>query len=108
MGKSKYQHKTVEQIIDDLDIVKKVIDYHYEIEQEALKTDDIYGDAIVEFVADELAENDNDALEYAQYEKIANNIMDKIADTVADEICDCDRAAIEDEEERREAMKGNY
>ena len=72
MEKSKYQGKTVEQIIKDLDIVKKAIEYHYDIETEALNTNDVYNDKILDFVADELAENDNDAMEYEQYEKIAN------------------------------------
>lgn len=105
---SKYQNMTVEQIIKDLDIVKKAIEYHYDIETEALNTDDVYNDKILDFVADELAENDNDAMEYEQYEKIAKKIMDVIADDLATEILERDRDAIEYADEIREARKGNY
>lgn len=99
---------TTEQIIKDLDIVKKVIDYHYEIETEALKTDDIYDGTMVEFIAETMAENDNDAMEYGQYEKIAKKIMDEIADDLATKILECDRDAMEFANECNEAMKGNY
>lgn len=108
MSQSKYQNMTTEQIIKDLDIVKKVIDYHYEIETEALKTDDIYDGTMVEFIAETMAENDNDAMEYGQYEKIAKKIMDEIADDLATKILECDRDAMEFANECNEAMKGNY
>ena len=108
MSQSKYKNMTTEQIINDLDIVKKVIDYHYEIENEALKTDDIYNGTMAEYIAEELAQYDGDALEYKWYEQTAKRIMDEIADDVAEEICDRDNDAMEYENERREAMKGNY
>lgn len=108
MSKSKYQKMTVEQIIDDLDIVKKAIEYHYDIETEALNTDDVYNGKLLDFIADELAESDDDAMAWSEYEKIAEKIMDVITDDLVEEINDRDRAAIEDKEERREAMKGNY
>lgn len=108
MSQSKYQNMTTEQIIKDLGIVKKVIDYHYEIETEALKTDDIYDGTMVEFIAETMAENDNDAMEYGQYEKIAKKIMDEIADDLATKILECDRDAMEFANECNEAMKGNY
>jgi molybdopterin synthase catalytic subunit len=99
---------TTEQIIADLDAVNMVVDYHYEIENEALKTDDLYNGVMVEYIADTMAENDNDAMEYEQYEKIAKNIMDKIADDAENEICDRDRDAMEYADEIREARKGQY
>ena len=108
MSQSKYKNMTTEQIIADLDAVNMVVDYHYEIENEALKTDDLYNGTMLEFVADELAENDNEAMEYEQYEKIAKNIMDKIADDAENEICDRDRDAMEYADEIREARKGQY
>ena len=108
MAQSKYQNMTTEQIIADLDVVNKIIEYHYDIETEALKTDDVYDESAVEFVAELLAENDNDAMEYNWYEAKANGIVDAIADDVAAEICDRDRDAMEYENERREAMKGQY
>lgn len=108
MSQSKYQNMTTEQIIKDLDIVKKAIDYHYEIENEAFKTDDVYNDEIFDFVAEELAESDNNAMEYEQYEKIAKKIMNVIADDLATKILEYDRDAMEYENERREAMKGQY
>lgn len=108
MSQSKYQNMTTEQIIADLNIANEMIDRHYEIETEALKTDDIYDESAVEFIAEMLAENDNDALEYNWYEAKANEIIDAIADDVAAEICDRDNDAMEYENERHEAMKGNY
>ena len=108
MPQSKYQNMTTEQIIDDLDIVKEAIEYHYDIETEALNTDDVYNDKILDFVADVLAENDDNAMEYEQYEKIAKKIMDVITDDLVEEINERDRDAMEYENERREAMKGNY
>jgi hypothetical protein len=108
MSQSKYQNTTTEQIIADLNIANKMIDRHYEIETEALKTDDVNDESAVEFIAEMLAENDHDALEYNWYEAKANEIIDAIADDVAAEICDRDRDAMEYENERREAMKGNY
>ena len=108
MSQSKYQNMTTEQIIADLDAVNMVVDYHYEIENEALKTDDLYNGVMVEYIADTMAENDNDAMEYEQYEQIAKNIMDKIADDAENEICDRDRDAMEYADEIREARKGQY
>lgn len=108
MKVSKLKSRGIQQIINDLDIVKKVIDYHYDIESEALKTDDIYDGTMVEYIAEELAQYDGDALEYKWYEQAAKRIMDEIADDVAEEICDRDNDAMEYENERREAMKGNY
>lgn len=108
MSQSKYQNMTTEQIIADLGIANKMIDRHYEIETEALKTDDVYDESAVEFVAEMLVENDNDAMEYNWYEAKANEIVDTIADDVAAEICERDNDAMEYKNERREAMKGNY
>ena len=108
MSQSKYQNMTTEQIIKDLDIFKKAIDYHYKIETEAFNTDDVYNDEIFDFVAEELSEYDNDAMEYGQYEKIAKKIMDEIADDLATKILECDRDAMEFANECHEAMKGNY
>lgn len=105
---SKYQNMTVGQIIKDLDIVKKTVGYHYDIETEALNTDDVYNGKLLDFIADELAESDDDAMAWSEYEKIAEKIMDEIADDIADEIRDLDNDAMEYENELCEAMKGNY
>lgn len=105
MTKSKLNGKTANQIAHELNITDKLIDRHYEIENEALKTDDIYDASAVEFIACELAEYDHDALEYNWYEAKANQIIDQIGDDVADKICERDRDAMEYENERREAMK---
>jgi hypothetical protein len=95
MSQSKYKNMTTEQIIADLDAVNMVVDYHYEIENEALKTDDLYNGVMLEYIADTMAEKDNDVMEYEQYKKIAKNIMDKIADDADNEICERDRDAME-------------
>mgnify|MGYP003550518357 CR=1 FL=1 len=108
MSQSKYQNMTTEQIIKDLNIVKKAIDYHYEIETEALKTDDLYDGTMVEFIADTMAENDNNAMDYSWYMTKADEIVSTVADDVAAEIYDRDYDAMEFANERHEAMKGNY
>lgn len=108
MSKSKYQKMNPVQIINELDLFNKAIQYHYDIENEALNTDDVYNGKILGSIADELAENDDTENEYRYYEKIANDIMNEIADDLATEICDRDRGAMEYENERREAMKGDY
>jgi hypothetical protein len=94
MSQSKYKNMTTEQIIADLDAVNMVVDYHYEIENEALKTDDLYNGVMLEYIADTMAEKDNDVMEYEQYKKIAKNIMDKIVDDADNEICERDRDAM--------------
>jgi hypothetical protein len=94
MSQSKYKNMTTEQIIADLDAVNMVVDYHYEIENEALKTDDLYNGVMLEYIADTMAEKDNDVMEYEQYKKIAKNIKDKITDDADNEICERDRDAM--------------
>ena len=108
MSQSKYQNMTTEQIIADLDAVNKIIEYHYDIENEALKTDDLYNGTMVEFIADTMAENDNDAMDYNWYMAKADEIVSRVADDVAAEICDRDRDAMEYADEIREARKGQY
>ena len=108
MSQSKYQNMTTGQIIADLDAFSKIIDYHYEIETEALKTDDLYNGTMVEFIADTMAENDNNAMDYNWYMTKADEIVSTVADDVAAEIYDRDYDAMEFANECNEAMKGNY
>ena len=105
---SKLINKSVKQIIKELDIVKKAIEYHNDIETEALNTDDVYNGKLLDFIADELAEYDNDAMAWSEYKKIAEKIMDEIADDIADKIIGYDNDAIETYHEIEEARKGNY
>ena len=99
---------TTGQIIADLDAFSKIIEYHYEIETEALKTDDLYNGTMVEFIADTMAENDNNAMDYNWYMTKADEIVSTVADDVAAEIYDRDYDAMEFANECHEAMKGNY
>lgn len=108
MSQSKYQNMTTGQIIADLDAISKIIEYHYDIENNALKTDDLYNGTMVEFIADTMAENDNDAMDYNWYMIKADEIVSTVADDVAAEIYERDNDAMEYENERHEAMKGNY
>ena len=108
MSQSIYQHKTTSEIISDLDIVNKMVERHYDIETEALKTDDVTDDSAVEYVADLLADYDDDALDFKWYEAEARTIVEMIADDVIAEITERDNDAMEYENERREAMKGEY
>lgn len=108
MSQSKYQNMTTGQIIADLDAISKIIEYHYDIENNALKTDDLYNGTMVEFIADIMAENDNNAMDYNWYMIKADEIVSTVADDVAAEIYERDNDAIEYADEIREAMKGNY
>lgn len=105
---SKLINKSVKQIIKELDIVKKAIEYHYDIETEALNTDDVYNGKLLDFIADELAEYDNDAMAWSEYERIAEKIMDVITDDLVEEINERDHDAIETYDEIEDARKGNY
>lgn len=108
MSQSKYQNMTTGQIIADLDAFSKIIEYHYDIESNALKTDDLYNGTMVEFIADTMAENDNNAMDYNWYMTKADEIVSTVADDVAAEIYDRDYDAMEFANELHEAMKGNY
>ena len=108
MSQSKYYNKSIRQIVSDLELVNVLVDYHYEIESEACSTADVTSPETVEYIATVLSEYDNDKMSWNAYMRLAQSILDEIADDIIDEIRDRDNDAIESENERREAMKGEY
>lgn len=98
---------TDDELIEALDLKNKVLDYHYSLEQEYKKVDDIYSDEILEYVADLLYDYCQSP-EFDGYEEIAKRLMDKIEDEVVEEINERDENAREWADEAREAEMGRY
>lgn len=96
-----------DELIKALDLKNEVLKYHYEVEQEYKKVDDIYSDEIVEYVA-ELLYDYCQSPEFDEYGEIAKRLMGKIEDEVVEQIYEWDEDAREEYEERYEAMKGEY
>lgn len=98
---------TDDELIEALDLKNKVLDYHYSLEQEYKKVDDIYSDEIVEYVA-ELLYDYCYSSKFDGYEEIAKRLMGKIEDEVVEEIYERDENAREWADEVREARMGKY
>ena len=87
---------SVDELIKKLNLKKVILDYHYDVEKEYKKVDDIYSDSLVEYLADVLYDYAQVA-EYDGYEDKAREIVDKLQDEVIEEIYD-----------RDEDTKGDY
>lgn len=98
---------TDDELIKALDLKNEVLDYHYNMEQEYKKVDDIYSDDIVEYVAELLYEYCQSS-EFDGYEEIAKRLMGKIEDEVVEEIYERDENAREWSDVVREAQMGRY
>ena len=98
---------TDDELIKALDLKNEVLDYHYNLEQEYKKVDDIYSDEIVEYVAELLYEYCQSS-EFDGYEEIAKRLMSKIEDEVVEEIYERDENAREWADVVREAEMGRY
>ena len=96
-----------EELIKALDLKNEILDYHYKVEQEYKKVDDIYSDALVEYVADLLYDYCQEA-EFDGYEEIASRLISKLEDELVEEIYDRDDNAREDYEARMEGLRGDY
>lgn len=96
-----------DELIKALDLKNEILDYHYKVEQEYKKVDDIYSDALVEYVADLLYDYCQEA-EFDGYEEIASRLITKLEDELVDEIYDRDENAREDYEARMEGLRGDY
>lgn len=96
-----------EELIKALDLKNEILDYHYKVEQEYKKVDDIYSDALVEYVADLLYDYCQEA-EFDGYEEIASRLITKLEDEIVDEIYERDENAREDYEARMEGLRGDY
>ena len=98
---------TDDELIEALDLKYELLDYHYKVEQEYKKVDDIYSDEIVEYVADLLYDYCHSS-EFDGYEEIAKRLMDKIRDRLVEEIYERDEDARRMADEVREARMGRY
>ena len=96
-----------EELIKALDLKNEILDYHYKVEQEYKKIDDIYSDEIVEYVAELLYDYCQSA-EFDGYEEIAKRLITKLEDELVDEIYERDENAREWTNEVREARMGRY
>jgi len=96
-----------EILIKALDLKNEILDYHYNVEQEYKKVDDIYSDALVEYVADLIYDYCQDA-EFDGYEEMAKRLIAKLEDDIIDEIYKRDDNARDWEEARNEGLKGDY
>lgn len=96
-----------EELIKALDLKNEILDYHYRVEQEYKKVDDIYSDALVEYVADLLYDYCQEA-EFDGYEEIAGRLISKLEDELVEEIYERDEDAREWADEVREARMGRY
>ena len=96
-----------EELIKALDLKNEILDYHSRVEQEYKKVDDIYSDALVEYVADLLYDYCQEA-EFDGYEEIASRLISKLEDELVEEIYERDEDARDWADEVREARMGRY
>ena len=96
-----------EELIKALDLKEKILDWHYRVEDRYHEVSDIYSDALVEYVAEELYDYCQDT-EFDGYEEIASKLISKLEDEVIDEIYERDDNASETYHEIEEARKGRY
>lgn len=90
------------QIIEETNIIKELIDYHYEVNSEYKNTDDINDkEEIVFFICEEL---DNRYGEDKKHEKLAEKIYDSIYDALIERIYELDEGAEEYESAKRSAI----
>lgn len=86
---------TDEELIKSLDLKNKIIAYHYDVEQEYHKVDDIYSDGLVEYVSDLLYDYCQEP-EFDEYDEYAKRLISSLEEEVVDEIYDLDDNAKEE------------
>lgn len=96
-----------EEIIKATDLKNQILEYHYDVEQEYHKVDDIYSEGLEEYVSELLYEYAQEP-EYDGYEEIAKRLIAKLEDEIVDEIYERDDNAREDYEARSEGLRGDY
>ena len=106
-GKPNLAMSDEEILIKALDLKNEILDYHYKVEHEYKKVDDIYSDALVEYVAYLIYDYCQDA-EFDGYEEMAKRLIAKLEDEIVDEIYERDDNARDWEEARNEGLKGDY
>ena len=96
-----------EELIKALNLKEKILDWHYRVEDRYHKVSDIYSDALVEYVAEELYDYCQEP-EFEGYEEIAGRIISKLEDELVEEIYERDDDARDCAEEVRIARMGRY
>lgn len=94
-------------LIKALDLKEKILEWHYNAENRYHEVSDIYSDALVEYVAEELYDYCQDT-EFDGYEEIAGRLIAKLEDELIEEIYARDDDASETYREIEEARKGQY
>lgn len=102
----KINGKTVMDIIKELDMFNKLIDYHYNVCQEYKNTEDVGSDSMIEYISEVLYEEYNASDD--DCEAMAKAIVNFLEEELIEEICDRDDNARDYYETREEARKGNY
>lgn len=96
-----------EEIIKATDLKNQILEYHYSVEQEYHKVDDIYSEGLEEYVSELLYEYAQEP-EFEGYDKIASRLVAKLEDELIEEIYERDDDASETYREIEEARKGQY
>lgn len=104
----KLADKTDEELVKLLDLKNEIVKYHYDVENEAFKTDDIYSDELIEYVDEVMYEYSQNDSEADSYKEIAERLVEKLQDEVVEEIMSLDEDAVDYYNTKMEAMKGEY
>lgn len=96
-----------EDIIKTLNLKEKILDWHYSVENRYHEVSDIYSDALVEYVAEELYDYCQEP-GFEGYDEIASRIIVKLEDELIEEIYKRDDDTSEIYREIEEARKGRY
>lgn len=89
--------------LDRNELKDVLVNYHYEVNQNAMDTSDIYDEETAEYLAEYLEENG-----IIDADNVARDLIDDLAAEVEEEIRDFDRNTIDDYNEYQEAMRGEY
>ena len=96
-----------DELIKALDLKNVILDYHYDVEQEYHKVDDIYSEELKDYVAEVLYEYCQ-ASDFDGYDEIAGRLISKLEDEIVDEIYNRDDNARDWAEAREEGLRGDY
>lgn len=96
-----------EELIKALDLKNVVLDYHYRVEDEYHRVDDIYDDDLGEYVAELLYDYCHQP-EYDMYRERADKIIASIREDIVSEIYRLDDEAKDYAETVEDGVKGEY
>lgn len=87
-----------DDLVRKTNIKEKIINWHYEHQDEAHNVSDLESEALEDYICEELG----------KYSKFAKKILKKIYDEIVAEINDLDDDAIACEKERKASFRGEY